>query len=227
MITPVLIDIFIVAALVFFAWRGSKKGFVLTLCSLVAVLVALIGATIITNAAAPKVAEYLQPRLEQSIRESLEEKALEVNAQDSLGVADVLSTLREKGGVYEWAADGLEGALRSSPGIDSIAHQASVVAAGLAQQLARVIIFAVAFVLLLIAWAIFSHALDLVAKLPVINTLNNSLGSVMGFFKGVVVIYICAWLLCGPLGLIPPQIVSGSRLLPSIVERSPLDFFPL
>ena len=71
MVTPILIDILIVAALVFFAWRGERRGFILTLCSLVAVLVAFVGATIITNAAAPKVAEYIQPKLEQSIQETL------------------------------------------------------------------------------------------------------------------------------------------------------------
>lgn len=78
MVTPILIDVLIVAALVFFAWRGERKGFILTLCSLVAVLVAFIGATLITNAAAPKVAEYIQPRLEQSIQESLGEVFQEI-----------------------------------------------------------------------------------------------------------------------------------------------------
>ncbi len=222
MVTPILIDILIVAALVFFAWRGERKGFILTLCSLVAVIVAFIGATLITDAAAPKVAEYLQPRLEQSIRESLEEKAQEVSAQDSLLVTDVLAMLKDKGGVYEWAADGLEELLKSSL-TDSLTQQAAAAAAGVAGQLARSVLFPVVFFLLLIAWAFVSHALDLVTKLPVVNSLNHGLGGVLGLVKGLVVVYVVVWVLCGPAGIISPQMVEETHLLRLLDQYSPLE----
>lgn len=223
MVTPILIDILIVAALVFFAWRGERKGFILTLCSLVAVLVAFIGATIITNAAAPKVAEYIQPKLEQSIQQSLEEKAQEVSAQDSLGVAEAMAALREKGGIYEWAADSLEGVLKSTPLFsESIAQQAAKAAAALAGQLSRSILFPIAFLLLLIAWAFISHALDLVSRLPVINSLNHGLGGLMGLIKGVVVVYVVVWILCGPAGAISPQMTQETHLLRLMTQYDPL-----
>lgn len=226
MVTPILIDILIVAALVFFAWRGERRGFILTLCSLVAVIVAFAGATIITNAAAPKVAEYIQPRLEQSIQQSLEEKAQEVSAQDSLGVAEAMAALREKGGVYEWAADGLEELLKSSLA-DDLTQQAATAAAGVAAQLARSILFPVVFFLLLIAWAVLSHALDLVSKLPVVNSLNHGLGGLLGLVKGLLVVYVAIWVLCGPAGAISPQMVEETHLLRWLNQYSPLDLLKL
>lgn len=223
MVTPILIDILIVAALVFFAWRGERKGFILTLCSLVAVLVAFIGATLITNATAPKVAEYIQPKLEQSIQQSLEEKAQEVSAVDSLGVAEAMAALRAKGGVYEWAADSLEEALRSTPLLsESIAQQAAKAAAALAGQLSRSILFPISFLLLLIAWAFISHALDLVSKLPVINSLNHGLGGAMGLIKGIVVVYVAVWVLCGPAGAITPQMAQETHLLRLMTQYDPI-----
>ena len=45
-------DVIIAAVLLFFLWRGYRRGFVLTLCSLLAVFVALIGASILSNALA-------------------------------------------------------------------------------------------------------------------------------------------------------------------------------
>ena len=40
MTSPVLIDVILLAALLFFVLMGAKRGFILTLCSLVAVVVA-------------------------------------------------------------------------------------------------------------------------------------------------------------------------------------------
>ncbi len=221
MVTPILIDILIVAALVFFAWRGERRGFILTLCSLVAVLVAFVGATIITNAAAPKVAEYIQPKLEQSIQETLDEKAQEVDLIDYFRAEDVMAALREKGGVYEWAADSMEDIL-SGVDISSYTQQAAKAAAAMAGQLSRSILFPIVFLLLLIAWFFVSHALDLVSKVPVINSLNHGLGGAIGLIKGVVVVYVAVWLLCGPLGAISPQMTQETHLLRLMTQYDPI-----
>ena len=96
---PIVLDILVIAILILFAVLGAHRGFVLTLCSLVAVIVALVGATMVSDALAPKVAQALQPRIERSIQESLEEKALEVSSQEGLDAVDALAALREKGGL--------------------------------------------------------------------------------------------------------------------------------
>lgn len=221
---PIIIDLVLVAVLLLFIWLGARKGFILTLCSLAAVIVALVGANLIADALAPKVAQAIEPRLEQAIVESLEEKALEVDAIDGLGVTDALAALREKGGLYQWAADGLEGALSSTPGIsESIAHQAAVAATALAEQLARGIIFSIAFLLVLIAWFFISHALDLVSKLPVINSLNHTLGGVLGAVKGLIIIYIAAWILCSLTGKISPETAEQTHLLSFLLQHGPME----
>lgn len=221
---PIVIDLILAAVLVLFIWLGAKKGFILTLCSLVAVIVALVGANLIADALTPPVTHILQPKLEAIIQESLEEKALEVSAEDSLGVAEVLAALREKGGLYEWAADGLEGALKSAPDVsESIAHQAAVAASALAGQMARGIIFSVAFLLVLVAWFFLSHALDLVSKLPVINSLNHTLGGVIGAVKGLLILYIAAWVLCSLTGTVSMETAEETYLLSFLLEHSPLD----
>ena len=90
---PIIIDFILATVLILFIWLGARRGFILTLCSLAAVIVALVGANLIADALAPKAAQAIQPRLEQSIQESLEQKALEVSAQDGLGVAEALAAL--------------------------------------------------------------------------------------------------------------------------------------
>lgn len=225
---PMVIDLILAAVLVLFIWLGAKKGFILTLCSLVAVLVALVGANLIADALAPKVADAIQPKLEQSIQESLEEKALEVSAQDSLGVADALAALREKGGLYEWAAGGLEDILSATPDAsESIAHQAAAAASALAEQVARSVLFAVAFLLVLVAWFFLSHGLDLVSRLPVINSLNHTLGAVLGAVKGLLILYIVAWVLCSLTGAVSPATARETRLLAFLLAHGPLELLAL
>ncbi len=186
MTSPVLIDVILLAALLFFVLMGAKRGFILTLCSLVAVVVALVGANLAADTLSPKVADAIRPRLEQAIQE------VGMSAADM----DVLAVLKEKGGLYEWAADAVGDVLHSSDFIPSAASIAANTAAALAQQLARGLIFLVAFLLVLLAWTLLSHALDLVAKLPGINGLNRTLGAALGFLKGLVVLYLASWVLC-------------------------------
>lgn len=224
---PIILDILVIAILILFIALGAHRGFILTLCSLVAVIVALVGANLLADALAPKVAQALEPRIEQSIQQALEEKAQEVSAQDGLGVVDAMAALREKGGLYEWAADSLEEALKSAPVGDAIAHQAAAAATAVAEQLARGILFSVVFLLILIAWFFLSHALDLVARLPGLSALNQTLGGLLGFVKGLLILWLLFWIL-GPLtGVISTETVAQTHLLLFLSQHGPLELLTL
>lgn len=224
---PIILDILVIAILVLFILLGAHRGFILTLCSLVAVIVALVGANLLADALAPKMAQALEPRLEQSIQQALEEKAQEVSAVDGLEVADAMAALREKGGLYEWAADSLEEALKSAPVGDAIAHQAAAAATAVAEQLARGVLFSVAFLVILVAWFFLSHALDLVAKLPGLSTLNQTLGGILGLVKGLLILWLLSWIL-GPLtGVIAAETVAQTHLLLFLTQHGPLELLKL
>lgn len=45
-----VLDIIIIAVVAVAAWRGYRKGLVMTLCGFLAVFVALAGATVVSNA---------------------------------------------------------------------------------------------------------------------------------------------------------------------------------
>lgn len=218
---PLFLDILILAVLVLYIALGAHRGFILTLCSLVAVLVALIGGNLIADMAAPKLAESIRPALEQSIQEALEEKAQEagINTAD----VDVLAVLKDKGGLYEWAANAVDEALDSYDLIPDAAHIAANAAAAVAEQLAHGLLFLLGFFVVLIAWALLSHALDLVAKLPGLNSLNHTLGGAMGFLKGLVIVYLVSWALCSLTGFIPSETVEQTHILRFLTQHGPLD----
>ena len=87
-------------------------------------------------------------------------------------------------------------------------------------HIARVLIFIVAFIVLMVVWFFFSHALDLAFRLPVLSSLNSWGGGAAGFLKGVLLLFIAAWLLRE--SVIPPQVIEESILLKIFCSNSPL-----
>lgn len=224
-------DIAIAAILLFFFWRGIRRGFVLTLCSLLAVFVALIGASFLSDALAEPVAKAVEPVVEHRIQDTLTEaiKSSEFVAVDG-GVAQapedlplnaVIEQLTESrlfqnfAGAFQRAVDA---------GLAEVtANAARALAHFVAVQIARMVIFVIAFLAVLIAWYFLSHALDLVAKLPVLNSLNRWGGGAAGLVKGALVLFIAAWLLKD--SYIPPEAAEHTVLLKFFCTVSPLSFF--
>ena len=76
---------------------------------------------------------------------------------------------------------------------------------------------------ILVVWFPLSHALDLVAKLPVLNGLNRWGGAIIGIIKGGLLVYIAVWLLRDL--LIPPEAVGQTYLLRFFCTTSPFTLF--
>ena len=223
-------DIAILVILVLFAWRGASRGFVLSLCGLLAVVVAFVGASFLASLLAPKVGTALEPQFAQIIEEKLEEQfqqsdpagdaAAGLEEGEDYPLQDVLSVLRDMG-LYEDLVSTIDQAVQD--GMTAVAaNAAAAVAAAIAQSVAYTVIFTVAFALILIAWKVFSHAADLVAKLPGLNFLNQTGGAAMGLVKGVLVLFLAAWLIQYSGKLIPEETVQQTHLLKFFMTTNPM-----
>lgn len=226
----IIYDVIIAAVLLFFLWLGYRKGFVLTLCSLLAVFVALIGACVLSNALAEPAAKAVEPVVAERIQESLTEaiKSTEfvsvdggvAQSPEEVALAGVIEHLKETK-LFQGFADAFQKAVDS--GVAEVTtNAAQSLAHFVAVQIARIVIFAVAFLAVLIAWSVLSHALDLVAKLPVLSTVNAWGGGAVGLLKGALVLFIAGWLLRDSL---PPDTVKKTYLLKFFCTVSPLSFF--
>lgn len=74
--------------------------------------------------------------------------------------------------------------------------------------------FIIIFIVVLVGITILKHVLDLVAKLPVINTINKWLGVVMGLVKLLIVSIIIIFVLASPLFKNGRDVVDNSVLKP-------------
>jgi len=229
--TYLVYDLAIAAILILFTWLGSRKGLVLTLASLLAVFVALVGASFLSDALAEPVAKAIEPAVASSIHDTVTSYYQRVPAVDAsveendwlaqLPLEELVEPLKESR-FFQGFADAFQKAVDN--GVDqAVTHAAQALAHFVAVQIARAVLFAVAFFAILIAWYFASHALDLVAHLPVLSSVNRWGGGIAGFVKGAVVLFIAAWLLRD--SFLPPETVRNTVLLKFFCTSSPLSIF--
>lgn len=222
--TAILIDLALVAILALFLLRGRRKGLVLSLCGLVAVLVALVGAQLISDALAPQVAGALEPRfaalVEETLGQELEERLAQAGGEMDGVLGELLSAIRGTG-LYQSISQALQQALEQ--GADQVGEVLGrVIAQTIALSVARLLLFFISFVLLLVGWTLLSHALDLACRLPVLSTLNGLGGAALGLLKGLVLLFVAAWLLQYLGGIFPPETVEQTHVLRFFMTTNPV-----
>ena len=196
-------DGLILAVLLLFALVGAHRGFILSLCGLLAVLVAFVGASF--NA---------------SIQQQVAEEGSAALSPDDVPLDGVLNALREMG-FYETLINTVDKAVEN--GMTSVAASAAAaVAAAIAQSAAYLILFLLGFALILIAWKLISHALDLVARLPGLHFLNKTCGALFGLVQACVLLFVAAWLLQFFGHVLPESLVNQTHLLKFFMTTNPL-----
>lgn len=224
-------DLVIAAALLLCVWQGYRRGFILTLCGFLAVFVAFFGAGIVSSLMAEPISQLLRPLIErsltQSAQDSLTSSALvQASAQSgdllsSLPLEQALELLRSSG-LYQAFSAMVESAVAQGI-LAATTNAVRSIADYISLQAAKLVLFIIAFVLILILWTLLSRALDLAFRLPVLSTLNHWSGAALGLLKGAVVVYIAVWLLRD--SLIPPEAVQQTYLLKFFSTTTPAALF--
>lgn len=225
-----LYDLLILVVLVLFAVHGAYRGFVLTLCGLLAVVVAFVGAGFAADTLSPKVADLLEPRIAVAVETQLDAQLYSTDASGDSNAAPsgassnsldrALNALHGLG-LYQSAIDNIRSAVQSGMS-DAAANAAAAVAASVAQNISYLLVFSVAFVLILIVWGILSRALDLVARLPGLHTLNRAGGALLGLARACVFLFLAAWLLRYFGKVIPESAVQQTTLLRFFLTTNPV-----
>ena len=210
--TPSLIlDLVLAAILLSFAISGIRQGFVRALCSLLAVFVAFFGALFLAKLLAPTAAEIAAPYALPSIVERLEGKDAQIPSRDFS--AQENGDLLENLGLPEaWTQIIQQNFANRDAAQEPFMSPSQTLANYILEILSYGVVFIAAFVILLIIWTILTHTLDLVAKLPVLNFLNRSLGALLGLVKGLLFLLILRWVLCDLTGQVSPELVEQTYL---------------
>lgn len=223
----IVIDLIILAVLLIFALRGMRRGLIVSLCSLIAVLVAFVGATLISNALTPPVSDWLEPKLQPSIESAVQSVLPEGGANMELPMDGVLQAV-EDAELSEGLKDLLVGLLEEMPALNVetlTRDMAGAVAEKAANIITYVVLFLLAFVVILLVWKLLYRTLDLVTRLPVLHAANKLGGFAFGAVYGALLLFLCAWVVhwLGN-GMIPADVIEQTRLLQFFMTVNPLDY---
>lgn len=214
--------------------RGYKRGFILTLCGFLALFVALIGASFLSNTMSGPVSRALQPAIESSLTQifsdhtTVQPPAVEGSSSQSaesqvpdesqLPLQEALDILRDSK-FYQGFVEAIQSAVDEGM-VSATANAVRVISDYIATQISKLVIFIISFVLILVLWFFISHALDLAFRLPVLSSLNHWGGAALGLVKGGLLLLIACWLLQG--SFLPWETVRQTYLLRFFCISSPL-----
>lgn len=204
MIPYIAIEVIIVLVLIFFAWRGAKKGLILSLLGLAGLVVAFFGARFVSTTFHEPVADIIEPGIYQGIKEMEEDalRGIELEFDLESSVDGLVELLKEQE-LFPSLVELLETAIAEDgiPSSDGLSAAESL-ATYLATLAAKAGLFILSFLIILLLWFLISRALDLAFKLPILSTINTLGGLILGLAKAVVVVIVLVWV--GQLvGLLP------------------------
>ncbi len=225
--THIIFDLIILAVLIAAACRGYRRGLILSLFSLLAVVVALVGAIILSNLWSPALSQYLQPKLSPSVTSAVES----VLPESTATAADDLFRLLEEADLPFGLEQYLPGIREDGVAAAEDASHAWVEALSgtlteqLADSIAKNGLFILAFILILSLWKLLARALDLAARLPVLHTLNQLGGLLIGLLRGALLLFLLGWLVRWLFpDLIPSDTVEQSTLLHFFLTTRPMQY---
>lgn len=212
---PIIFDLLIVLIVLISTLLGRRKGFILTLCGFLALFVALIGAGVLTNLLAKPVSLLALPFVENTLDQVIQPTAEGV----VYATIDQVIALMEQSDLLRPLAAGVSQAVEQGV-LDMTLDAVHAVAVFLAEQLTRLVMFPLFFLLIMLIWTVLSHLLDLAFHLPGLNFLNRTAGLLLGFARGVLLAYGLCWLLKD--NYLPQSVIDGGLLLPWFCGSNPL-----
>ncbi|MEG0755191.1 MAG: CvpA family protein [Oscillospiraceae bacterium] len=203
----ILLDVAVLGLLIVFALWGARRGFVLSLCGLMAVVVAIFGASLLSQYITPIISDFLAPHLTPIFEGWLVQEGVP----------------QQSGFLWRMMEQALmsslpEAVVGAMPEITTAAALAITVAGWIATATS----FLVTFLVILLLWTLLSHALDLVSKLPGLNMLNKTAGLMVGLIKGTVVLFVGAWVLKHLDGFVPPELTAQTTLFRFFMTMNPM-----
>ena len=198
-----IIDLVLAAVLALFAVLGAHKGLIRSLMALVSVVLALIGAALLTAMFVEPVTELVYPHVQERGIEQFERDI----PTDVLAPED--SDLSAGGLLPEELADALGGALDtlqrfgvSEEAIGDVTKELTDSAASAAERAAyllvktvvQAVLFLVGFLLMMLLLKLLTRALDGLCSLPVLRQLNALGGAALSLVEGALLIFLLVYL---------------------------------
>lgn len=203
------LDLAVIAIIVICIWGGYKKGLIMAVGGILAILISLYGANIVANTFSGDVIPAMRPFVngytEKTVRE--EGGALEAMGWDKLdqSLEDILLEQPEKRqqffsecyqcvGIHPSSADAMAREAEAYADLNDETAMNAVVQI-LCERVSFVACYILAFLMILIVLTVIGNLPNLSFKLPNLDMVNDICGAVLGAVTGFMFCVILVWAL--------------------------------
>ena len=202
-----VIDLVLLAIIIISIWSGYKKGFILGIAGVVAIVVSLYGASLVSSAFSYEVVPALRPFASGYVESQMQETVLEDMgiANTELSYEDILAddpelrhnfcaTCYKTFGIYDDAADQM--ATEAEEYADS---QGSTIEEAIVEVLCTRVAYiagvALLFIIFIITLMTLAKIPNLSFRIPNMDVLNDAGGAAVGLFTGILYCMLLSWIL--------------------------------
>ena len=231
-----IIDIAILVILVICGWNGFKNGIIRGICGIIAVILALYGASVVFKMYSNEFTSMLKPfvggMIDRSMAKVLGTYAGEEGEGDTSDPSAII--VQNEKNVYEVSFATLRDLGLSTNAADELAVDVAegVSAVGrnmnqyltklLCQRVSYVCVFLLAFIILGAILGIIGNTLDIVFSLPGLGIVDSVGGAIFGVVKGLLIIFAIAMFLRYTGLLLKENVIGQSIVVSKLLNNNPL-----
>ncbi len=227
----VLIDIVLLLIIALCAYKGYRKGLILGISGILAIVISLYGANLIAETYSPEFTDVIQPFVSGIVYKSVDEAEEKTQEKDYVYVgpeegeddetyAVSYESLRNIG-ILKTAAERITDDVRGN--VSKVGHELKeALSEKLTSTAAYVLTLVISFILIMIIFTVIANIVNLAFKLPGLEFLNEILGLAFGLCKGLIFAFAIAWVVRFLGFIIPEEIIDRTLLLDWFIEMNPI-----
>ncbi|MDR2606309.1 MAG: CvpA family protein [Oscillospiraceae bacterium] len=197
----IIIDVILFAILIFSAWKGWKKGLILTVSGIAAVIIAFWGSSLIADSYAEMFTPALKPFVSGQVDKAVDnaQKSFDeslIDTADTYDIPDEVRAVSEEAlqgvGFLSTAAANLADELSETLNETGYKLKSAMVDR-ITITLSKALVMTVSFIVIIIVFTIIANIVNLAFKLPGLKLINEIGGVVCGLLKGLLLCFAISW----------------------------------
>ena len=215
-----IIDLILIAIVAFCAWNGYRKGFIMGISGILALIVAFYGAQIVADTYSQEFTSMLKPFVSGVVDAAVADVQIGgEEGYDNEEVYEVTYDALGNIGILKSAAQDIANEIAERVERTGQTMREEIVSV-LCSKIAYVLTSVIVFLLILIVFTVIANILNLAFKMPGLEFINESLGALFGFAKGAIIVVAIAWVMRYLGVLVDEDIVNKTVLLEWLMEHN-------
>ena len=215
-----IIDLILIAIVAFCAWNGYRKGFIMGISGILALIVAFYGAQIVADTYSQEFTSMLKPFISGVVDAAVAD--VQIGGEDGYDNEEVYEVTYDalgNIGILKSAAQDIANEIAERVERTGQTMREEIVSV-LCSKIAYVLTSVIVFLLILIVFTVIANILNLAFKMPGLEFINETLGALFGFAKGAIIVVAIAWVMRYLGVLVDEDIVNKTILLEWLMEHN-------